>query len=255
MTHEIFSRSARLLGTCAMERMAHAKVIVFGVGGVGSWVAEALVRTGFQHITIVDSDVVAESNINRQLMATTLTVGQPKVAALRAHLLTLNPTADVVALQMAYTAATAQDFGLQDYDYIIDCIDSLEHKASLILHATQIGAKFYSSMGAALKLDPTKIEVAEFWKVKGCPLGAALRRRFKKAGTLPKRRFRCVFSQELKSNHDLPTSAEAQGMWDARKAQINGSLVHITAIFGMTLAGMVVQDVAAHSSAQTHSSE
>ena len=255
MTHEIFSRSARLLGTEAMERMAHAKVIVFGVGGVGSWVAEALVRTGFQHITIVDSDVVAESNINRQLMATTLTVGQPKVAALRAHLLTLNPAADVVALQMAYTAATAQDFGLQDYDYIIDCIDSLEHKASLILHATQTGAKFYSSMGAALKLDPTKIEVAEFWKVKGCPLGAALRRRFKKAGTLPKRRFRCVFSQELKSNHDLPTSAEAQGMWDARKAQINGSLVHITAIFGMTLAGMVVQDVAAHSSAQTHTSE
>ena len=255
MTHEIFSRSARLLGTEAMERMAHAKVIVFGVGGVGSWVAEALVRTGFQHITIVDSDVVAESNINRQLMATTLTVGQPKVAALRAHLLTLNPAADVVALQMAYTAATAQDFGLQDYDYIIDCIDSLEHKASLILHATQTGAKFYSSMGAALKLDPTKIEVAEFWKVKGCPSGAALRRRFKKAGTLPKRRFRCVFSQELKSNHDLPTSAEAQGMWDARKAQINGSLVHITAIFGMTLAGMVVQDVAAHSSAQTHTSE
>ncbi|MBQ2123508.1 MAG: tRNA threonylcarbamoyladenosine dehydratase [Bacteroidaceae bacterium] len=255
MTHEIFSRSARLLGTEAMERMAHAKVIVFGVGGVGSWVAEALVRTGFQHITIVDSDVVAESNINRQLMATTLTVGQPKVAALRTHLLTLNPAADVVAMQMAYTAATAQDFGLQDYDYIIDCIDSLEHKASLILHATQTGAKFYSSMGAALKLDPTKIEVAEFWKVKGCPLGAALRRRFKKAGTLPKRRFRCVFSQELKSNHDLPTSAEAQGMWDARKAQINGSLVHITAIFGMTLAGMVVQDVAAHSSAQTHTSE
>ena len=255
MTHEIFSRSARLLGTEAMERMAHAKVIVFGVGGVGSWVAEALVRTGFQHITIVDSDVVAESNINRQLMATTLTVGQPKVAALRAHLLTLNPAADVVALQMAYTAATAQDFGLQDYDYIIDCIDSLEHKASLILHATQTSAKFYSSMGAALKLDPTKIEMAEFWKVKGCPLGAALRRRFKKAGTLPKRRFRCVFSQELKSNHNLPTSAEAQGMWDARKAQINGSLVHITAIFGMTLAGMVVQDVAAHSSAQTHTSE
>ena len=95
-----------------------------------------------------------------------------------------------------------------------------------------------------MKLDPTKVEVAEFWKVKGCPLAAALRRRFKKAGTLPRRRFRCVFSQELKSNYNLPAADEALGMWDARKAQINGSLVHITAIFGMTLAGMVVQEVA-----------
>ena len=244
MIQDRLSRSARLLGMDAMEKMERANVIVFGVGGVGSWVAEALVRTGFRRITIVDSDVVAESNINRQLMATTLTIGQPKVEALRNHLLTLNPEAEVVALQAAYTAETAATFELETYDFIIDCIDSLEHKAALILHATQLKAKFYSSMGAALKLDPTKIEVAEFWKVKGCPLAAALRRRFKKAGTMPRKRFRCVFSQELKSNYELPMTDEAQGMWDARKAQINGSLVHITAIFGMTLAGMVVQEVA-----------
>lgn len=244
MQQEMFSRSERLLGTAGMERLRSVRAIVFGVGGVGSWVAEGLVRTGVTHLTIVDSDSVAVSNINRQLPATTLTVGQPKVEALKRHLLEVNPEADITALATIYSAENAAMFELEKYDYIVDCIDSLEHKTSLILHATSLSAKFYSSMGAALKMDPTRISVAEFWKVKGCPLAAALRRRIKKKGTFPKKKFKCVFSEELLENR-LDTAVTAGGTWDAQKAQINGSLMHITAIYGLTLAGLIIQDIAA----------
>lgn len=243
MQKEMFSRSERLLGNAGMERLRSVRAIVFGVGGVGSWVAEGLVRTGVVHLTIVDSDVVAVSNINRQLPATTLTVGMPKVEALKQHLLEVNPEAQITALNAIYCADTAASFSLEAYDYIIDCIDSLEHKVSLILHATSLPAQFYSSMGAALKMDPTRISVAEFWKVKGCPLAAALRRRIKKKGTFPKKKFKCVYSEELLENRTSEAEV-AGGMWDAQKAQINGSLMHITAIYGLTLAGLIIQDIA-----------
>lgn len=239
----MFSRSERLLGNAGMERLRSVRAIVFGVGGVGSWVAEGLVRTGVVHLTIVDSDVVAVSNINRQLPATTLTVGMPKVEALKQHLLEVNPEAQITALNAIYCADNAASFSLEAYDYIIDCIDSLEHKVSLILHATSLPAQFYSSMGAALKMDPTRISVAEFWKVKGCPLAAALRRRIKKKGTFPKKKFKCVYSEELLENCTYEAEV-AGGMWDAQKAQINGSLMHITAIYGLTLAGLIIQDIA-----------
>ena len=242
MQQEIFSRSERLLGVAGMERLRSLRAIVFGVGGVGSWVAEALVRTGVVHVTIVDSDNVAVSNINRQLPATTLTVGQPKVEALKQHLLEVNPEAQITALNMIYSAENAPMFELENYDYIVDCIDSLEHKTALILHATSLPAKFYSSMGAALKMDPTRISVAEFWKVKGCPLAAALRRRIKKQGTFPKKKFKCVYSEELLENRN-DVVVTTGGTWDAQKAQINGSLMHITAIYGLTLAGLIIQDI------------
>lgn len=238
----MFSRSERLLGSEGMNRLRSVRAIVFGVGGVGSWVAEALVRTGLIHLTIVDSDQVAVSNINRQLPATTHTVGELKVDALKRHLLEVNPEVQITALPTIYSAENAASFELENYDYIVDCIDSLEHKVSLILHATSLPAKFYSSMGAALKLDPTRISVAEFWKVKGCPLAAALRRRIKKKGTFPKKKFKCVYSEELLENC-VAVEAVAGGTWDVQKAQINGSLMHITAIYGLTLAGLIIQDI------------
>lgn len=235
MNENIFNRAYRLLGTPAMEALANKRVIVFGVGGVGSWCAESLVRTGIRHLTLVDSDSVCETNINRQLMATTQTVGQVKVEALKARLLTINPQADIQTKHCFYNAETAPDFNLSDYDYVVDAIDSLQDKALLILNATRSSARLFSSMGAALKLDPTRIQVAEFWQVKGCPLGAALRRKFKKQQQFPSRKFKCVFSDELLPN--LGTSDEPLGY----KAQINGSLAHITAIFGFTLAGLIIE--------------
>jgi len=132
----IFRRAELLLGTEAMERIAQKRVIIFGVGGVGSWCAESLVRSGFQHLTIVDSDRVCITNVNRQLMATMKTVGMVKVDALKERLLSINPKAEITALQKIFTAETAAEFDLGSYDYIIDAIDSLKDKAALILLAT-----------------------------------------------------------------------------------------------------------------------
>ena len=209
-----------------MSRIAEKRVIVFGVGGVGSWCAESLVRSGIKHLTIVDSDIVCTSNINRQLMATTETVGQVKVEVLKERLLSINPSAEITAIHEFFTAETAESFHLDTYDYIIDAIDSLKDKAHLILMACQTEATFFSSMGAALKLDPTHIKIAEFWKVQGDPLARVLRKKFKHDGQYPARKFLCVYSDEL---------IEPKG-------EGKGSLVHITAIFGHMLAGLVVQD-------------
>lgn len=256
----IFRRTELLLGDELMERLSSKSVIIFGVGGVGSWCAESMVRSGIKHLTIVDSDRVCITNINRQLMATTKTVGQVKVDALKERLLSINPSAEITALQQIFTAETAESFDIGSYDYIIDAIDSLKDKALLILMGTKTKAKFFSSMGAALKLDPTRIKTAEFWKVQGDPLARALRKRFKRDGKYPKRKFMCVYSDELLENkgHNAtcgtelcmcPKAKNGPGdpnllnhEWCSSKAQINGTLAHITAIFGFMLAGLVVQD-------------
>ena len=178
---EIFNRAELLLGADAMERLAAARVILFGVGGVGSWCAEGLIRSGIGHLTLVDADCVAPSNINRQRMATVDTVGLSKVDTLRDQLLTINPEADIRTLQARFTDESAASFELESYDYIIDAIDALKDKAVLILHATATPATFFSSMGAACKVDPTRIRVASFWDVRGCPLGSMLRKKLRKA--------------------------------------------------------------------------
>lgn len=255
----IFRRTELLLGNETVERIGTKRVIIFGVGGVGSWCAECLVRSGIRHLTIVDSDRVCITNINRQLMATCKTVGQVKVEALKERLLTINPSADIVAMQKIFTAETADIFHLSEFDYIIDAIDSLKDKALLIEMACMTDAHFFSSMGAALKLDPTRIKVTEFWKVKGDPLARALRNRFKKQKRFPKRKFQCVYSDELLENRGhnatcgteqcmCPKAQNGPGdpsllnhEWCSSKAQINGTLAHITALFGMMLAGLVIQ--------------
>ena len=231
----IFDRTELILGAEALERLRSRSVILFGVGGVGSWCAEALVRSGIGSITIVDFDRVSVSNINRQLPATSATVGLPKVEVMLGRLKEINPNAHVEALQEMFTAENAHAFGLGGYDYVIDAIDSVPHKASLILSACQAGARLYSSMGAALKTDPSRVAVAEFWKVKGCPLAAALRHRFRRTGEYPSKRFKCVYSDQLAANRLQRPVAPGE-------KPVNGSLVHMTAIFGFTLASLVVND-------------
>lgn len=261
MARGIFRREELLLGADMMEVIASKRVIIFGVGGVGSWCAESLVRSGIEQLTIVDSDRVCMTNVNRQLMATTKTVGKVKVDVLKERLLDINPAANITAIQDIYSAETAESFHLSSYDYIVDAIDSLKDKADLILRATKTDAKFFASMGAALKMDPTKISVAEFWKVKGCPLAAALRRKFKHNKSFPSKKFPCVYSEELLRNRGenkscgtsqclCPKAAEGPGRadllnheWCTSKAQINGTIAHTTAIFGFTLAGLLIQDI------------
>jgi tRNA A37 threonylcarbamoyladenosine dehydratase len=256
----LFQRTELLLGDEWMRRTREARVIVFGVGGVGSWCAESLIRSGIRHLTIVDSDRICVTNINRQSMATVQTVGRVKVEALKERLSEINPKAEINALQMIYSRENSDSFGLENYDYIIDAIDSLEHKAQLIRAATQTPAVFFSSMGAALKMDATKIRVAEFWQVKGCPLGAALRRKLKKNDP-PAKKFLCIYSEEVLENKGrnascgtekclCPKAATGPGdpdlvnhEWCSMKARINGTLAHTTAIFGFMLAGLVIQDI------------
>jgi tRNA A37 threonylcarbamoyladenosine dehydratase len=257
----IFRRGELLLGNEVMDRIAQKRVIIFGVGGVGSWCAESLVRSGVRQLTIVDSDRVCITNINRQLMATIQTVGQVKVEVLRDRLLTINPSARITALQKIFTQENADEFELGSYDYVIDAIDSLKDKAALILLTCRTKARLFSSMGAALKLDPTRIRVTEFWKVQGDPLARALRNRFKRDKQLPRRKFLCVYSDEMLTNRGhnatcgtdqcmCPKAKMGPGdpslinhEWCSSKAQINGSLSHITAIFGFMLAGLVIQDI------------
>ena len=239
----IFRRSELLLGNEAMERIAQKRVIIFGVGGVGSWCAESLVRSGIRQLTIVDSDRVCITNINRQLMATTKTVGQVKVDVLKERLLSINPQAEITALQQIFSEETADSFELDTYDYVIDAIDSLKDKAVLILMACRTNAKLYSSMGAALKLDPTRIKVTEFWKVQGDPLARAIRKKFKHYNQFPEKKFQVVYSDELLENKGCPPDTDEKPSL-FNKPQTNGSLAHITAIFGFTLAGLVIQDAA-----------
>lgn len=257
----IFNRTELLVGNDVMTDISTKKIIIFGVGGVGSWCAECLVRSGIKELTIVDSDRVCITNINRQLMATTATVGKVKVDVLKERLLSINPKAQITAIQQIYSDDTADSFNLDSFDYIIDAIDSLKDKASLILRACKTHAMFYSSMGAALKMDPTQIKVAEFWKVRGCPLGSALRKKFKHLKIYPSRKFKCVYSEELLKNlgvnHSCGTSAcmcpkakigpgnpdLVNHEWCSSKAQINGTMAHITAMFGFTIAGLVMNDI------------
>ena len=238
---EIFNRAELLLGDCVMDRLASVRVILFGVGGVGSWCAEGLVRSGVTHLTLVDADSVAPSNINRQRMATVSTVGRPKVDVLKEMLLDINPSAEITAVQARFTDANADEFALETYDYIIDAIDALKDKAALILRATATPATFFSSMGAACKIDPTHVRVTSFWEVRGCPLGAMLRKKLRKAGTLPSKDFLCVYDEDLLENRGASTALPEELKFN--KAAHNGSLVTVTATFGFTLAGLVIQDL------------
>lgn len=230
-----FERTRQLVGDEAMQRMASARVIVFGVGGVGSWCAEALVRSGIGHVTIVDSDCVDPSNINRQLPALTSTVGRPKVEVLRERLLDINPEAEIVAVQSRFTADTAEDFHIGEFDYVIDAIDSIQDKMDLIVRCTMRECTnhpqptLFSSMGAARKMDPLQVHVTEFWKVDGCPLAATLRKRMRKQQRFPERKFKCVWSPERN---------------DA--AEPKGTMMPVTAAFGLTLASLVVRDIQQH---------
>lgn len=237
MEREIFNRTELLLGRESMARLAEARVIVFGIGGVGSWAVEALARTGVGHLTIVDSDCVAESNINRQLVALHSTVGQPKVEVMARRIADINPGCDVVAVRDVYTPENAESWNFEDYDIVVDAIDSLAAKADLILRVTSgRRPRLISSMGAALKSDPLKIDVAEFAKVKGCPLARALRDRFKRGRVWPRRKFQAVYSPELLKNAD---EREAELTVNGMKRP-NGTLVYATAVFGLTIAHLVV---------------
>ncbi len=233
------SRTELLLGQGKINLIRKKRIILFGVGGVGSWCAESLVRSGVELLTIVDGDVIVSSNINRQLMARQKTVGETKVDAMKNRLLEINPSASVSAIHKTFSSATVDEFRLEDYDYIIDCIDSVNDKALLLMKGSSFKAQIFSSMGAALKLDPSKIRVAEFWQVRGCPLGAALRKKIRHASGKLSKPVSCVYSEETLKNAGGVYNEEVLPGGNSP----NGSIVHVTAVFGFILAGLVIQHI------------
>ena len=227
----MFSRTIALLGEESMTLLQCKRVILFGIGGVGSWCAEALIRTGLTHLTIVDDDIVQPSNLNRQLPATQATIGQAKVEALRERLLSINPNAEIIARCERVNSEWLLSNGLDGYDYVIDAIDSVADKTDLINCASRVRAcKTFSSMGAALRFDPTQVRVAEFWDIRGDALARALRERMKRIGVKPAKKVQCVYSTE-----------------QARRCETRGSLMQVTAVFGCTLAGLVINDISKQS--------
>ena len=241
---DFFSRSEFLLGSEAMEKLRTRRVLLFGVGGVGSWCAEALIRTGLIHLTIVDGDTVQPSNINRQLPATRETLNQPKVEALKARLLTINPEAEIKAVHAMYKptlplkgeveTSESSDFRFEEYDFVIDAIDDVPAKADLIINATRArGVKVFSSMGAALRFDPTAVTTGELMSIKGDALAKAVRARMKKIGLHPYRKVKCVYSTE-QATPPIPLS---------KGEKIKGSLMQVTAVFGCTLASLVIREL------------
>ena len=222
----MFTRTIQLLGEDGFRALQNARVILFGVGGVGGWCAEALLRTGIGHLTIVDFDKVDTTNLNRQVVATHENIGQSKVFEMQKRLLSIAPQADIQAIERQYNANTADTFDLAQYDIMVDAIDMVECKALLLYRATQAGCKVFSSMGAGRKTDPQKIRTAEFWKVQGCPLARALRTKMKKANLLPAAKIQCVYSEEISGDQ--------------------GTFAPIVGVFGMTLASIVINTIVCH---------
>jgi tRNA A37 threonylcarbamoyladenosine dehydratase len=260
MVHPAFHRLQLLVGERSVELLQTSRVIVFGIGGVGSWCAEALARSGVGHLTLVDSDEVCITNVNRQLQATSRNVGRSKVEELKARLLSLHPKVTVEAVHGVYAREHADRFALEHHDYVIDAIDSYANKLDLIEHAHRTRTRLFSSMGAASHLDPTRIRTASIWEARICPFAKIVRKGLRRRGF--EGDCLVVYSEEPALEPVEATSVacgthkcfcpkpeqEDHVDWCSTKRVINGSAVHVTATFGMTLAGLVVQD--AHARAQ-----
>ena len=230
------SRTELLIGADGLARLAQARVAIFGVGGVGSFAAEGLIRAGVGHFLLVDHDTVDVSNINRQIHATTRTVGQKKTDVMRARMLEINPNAEIRAIDELYTPDRADAFFSELIDYIVDAVDMVSAKISLAEEATRRGIPIVSSMGAGNKLDPTRFEVADIYETTVCPLAKVMRKELKKRG-VP--RLKVVYSQEPPLR---PAPADEE-TGDTRR-QPPGSISFVPSVAGLILAGEVVRDLA-----------
>lgn len=230
---EAFSRTKLLLGEDGLANLTKARVAVFGIGGVGSFAAEALCRAGIGHFLLVDSDTIDVSNINRQIHATTRTVGQKKTDVMRARMLEINPAADVRAKCEFYEPDRAEAFFTEPLDYIVDAVDTVTAKISLVVEAEKRNIPIISAMGAGNKLDPTRFEVADLYQTSVCPLAKVMRKELKKRG-IP--RLKVVYSKEPPIRPDV---AEPE---DARR-QTPGSVSFVPSAAGLILASEVVRDL------------
>ena len=235
---ERFDRTKRLLGADAMDKLKNAHVAVFGIGGVGGHAADALVRSGIGSITIVDSDEVATSNINRQLIAKSSTVGRKKVDVMQEHLLEINPDVKVDTRCCFFLPETESQFDFSQYDYVIDAVDTVTAKLALVEACRAAEVPIVSSMGAGNKLDPTAFEVADIYKTSVCPLAKVMRRELKKRGI---KKLKVVYSKE----EPLEPIEDADFVSDEKRARraAPGSVAFVPSVAGLILAGEVVKDL------------
>jgi tRNA A37 threonylcarbamoyladenosine dehydratase len=231
----IFHRIALLIGDEGLEKLKKTNVLVFGAGGVGSWCAEALVRSGIGKIGIVDFDTVCESNINRQIQATANTLGCVKVDVLKQRLLEINPDCEVTAVNKLFCSEDAASFNIENADYVIDAIDTINHKIDLIEKTCNANVTLYSSMGMALKMDPLQIKTASIWDTRSCPLARLVRQGLRKRGFSSD--FTVVYSNEK------PIHAETAPAAANKEKTPNGSIVTVTASAGLLLASLVLRDI------------
>ncbi|MDF2889305.1 MAG: UBA/THIF-type binding protein [Lacrimispora sp.] len=245
-----FSRTQLLLGEDAMKRLSEAKVAVFGIGGVGGYVVEALVRSGVGSFVLVDDDKVCLTNINRQIIATRKTVGKYKVEVMKERILEINPDAEVEMHKCFFLPENAGDFSFQDYDYVVDAVDTVTAKLQLIMQAKEAGVPVISCMGAGNKLDPTKFEVADIYKTSVCPLAKVMRRELKKRGV---KKLKVVYSKEIPTRpiEDMSISCRTNCICPpgaahkcTERRDIPGSLAFVPSVAGLIIAGEVIKDLA-----------
>ena len=233
---EQFSRTEILLGAEAMEKLYNARVAVFGIGGVGGYTVEALARCGVGALDLIDSDTVSVSNINRQILATHSTVGKLKVDVAKARVLDINPNCDVKTYPCFYLPDTADRFDFTQYDYIVDCIDTVTGKLQLVERAVAAGTPIICSMGTGNKLDPSAFQVADISKTTMCPLARIMRKELKKRGI---NHLKVVYSQE-EALTPVGTEEECALLG---KRQIPGSTAFVPGTAGLILAGEVIKDI------------
>ena len=234
---EQFSRTALLIGEEGIDRLQSAKVALFGVGGVGSFTAEALIRAGIGALDLFDNDTVAPSNLNRQLIALHSTIGQYKVDSARTRLLDINPEANIGAHRMFYLPENADSVDLSQYDYIIDCIDTVAAKIELAVRADQLGVPLIASMGTGNKLNPAAFEVADISETSVCPLARVMRQELRKRGI---QHLKVVYSQEIPRT---PIEKEIREAPAASRRSTPGSISFCPSVAGLIIAGEVIRDL------------
>lgn len=245
-----FSRTQLLLGAEAIEKFKNSRVAVFGIGGVGGFVVEGLVRSGIGAFDLIDDDKVCLTNLNRQIIATRKTVGKYKVDVMKERILEINPDAKVTTHKCFYLPDTAEEFDFSAYDYVVDAVDTVSAKIELVLRAKEANVPIISCMGAGNKLDPTRFEVTDIYKTSVCPLAKVMRRELKKRGV---KKLKVVYSKEepIKPSEDMAISCKqncicppgAEHKCTERRA-IPGSVSFVPSVAGLIIAGEILKDIA-----------
>lgn len=239
-----FSRTELLFGTKAMEKFAGARVAVFGIGGVGGYTVEALVRSGIGEIDLIDSDTVSLTNLNRQIIATKSSIGKYKVDVMQDRIMDINPDVKVHVHKCFYLPETKDQFDFSQYDYVVDAVDTVTAKLQIVEEAEAAGVPVISSMGAGNKLDSAAFQVADIYKTSVCPLAKVMRRELKKRGI---KKLKVVYSQELPVMPDpelLSSYSEEVSPLAPQKRSVPGSVAFVPSVAGLIIAGEVLKDLA-----------